>query len=211
VDRHRAHGRRPGRDGAAPADPRRRVAGAKGDCNFPSPSPLGERGTGILRPLLTIPRADLLAYLATLNQPYRTDSTNADTAFTRNRIRAELLPLLRTFNPAIVDVLGRVSRQAEEMVQFFDAQALALLHTAQLPTAGDVFVFAVGPLEAAHPVLVKAMFRLFWDLAALPANGMTADHWNRLLAITLGDHPAADFPDGLHVRRVGKVVQVRRD
>jgi tRNA(Ile)-lysidine synthase len=179
---------------------------------FPSPPAgegLGVRGT-ILRPLLSLPRTDLLDYLSALNQPFRTDSTNANTAFTRNRIRAELLPLLRTFNPAIVDVLGRVSRQAEEMVRFFDAQALALLQTAQLPDAGYVFVFAAEPLEAAHPVLVKAMFRLFWDLAALPANGMTADHWNRLLAIALGDHPAADFPDGVHVRRIGKVVQLGR-
>ena len=62
----------------------------------------------------------------------------------------------------------------------------------------------------AHPVLVKTMFRLLWDLAALPANGMTADHWNRLLAIALGHHPAADFPDGVHVRRTERVVQVER-
>lgn len=163
----------------------------------------------LVRPLLAVSRSEVMEYLPSLGQPFRTDSTNADTAFTRNRIRAELLPLLRTFNPGIVEVLNRLSVQAAEMVQFFDAQALELLETCQRPSAGETIVLVAEPIQAAHPVLVKAMFRLLWDLAALPARGMTADHWNRLLAVARDEHPAADFPDGVHVRRVGKVVQIR--
>lgn len=164
----------------------------------------------VVRPLLAVTRSEVMEYLSSLGQLFRTDSTNADTTFTRNRIRAELLPLLRTFNPAVVDVLNRLSVQAAEMVQFFDAQALALLETCQRPSAGETIVLAAEPIQAAHPVLVKAMFRLLWDLAALPSRGMTADHWNRLLAVARDEHPAADFPNGVHVRRAGKVVQLAR-
>ena len=42
----------------------------------------------IVRPLLGTTRAELQIYLATKNQPFRTDTTNFDTQFTRNRIRA---------------------------------------------------------------------------------------------------------------------------
>jgi tRNA(Ile)-lysidine synthase len=48
----------------------------------------------ILRPLLSLGRADVLAYLAARNLPWREDSTNTDTAFLRNRIRRCLVPLL---------------------------------------------------------------------------------------------------------------------
>jgi len=53
----------------------------------------------ILRPLLSMGRADVLAYLAAKNVPWREDSTNADTAFLRNRIRHCLVPLLNESFP----------------------------------------------------------------------------------------------------------------
>ena len=45
-------------------------------------------------------RAEIEAFLNHRNQPWREDSTNADTAYTRNRIRHELLPQLRAYNPS---------------------------------------------------------------------------------------------------------------
>lgn len=55
----------------------------------------------ILRPLLGVRRAELEAYLRGRGQAWRTDSTNSDHAFTRNRIRHHLLPILREYNPAV--------------------------------------------------------------------------------------------------------------
>jgi tRNA(Ile)-lysidine synthase len=48
----------------------------------------------ILRPILDLGRADVLAYLKSRNIPFCTDSTNADTAYFRNRVRRKLVPLL---------------------------------------------------------------------------------------------------------------------
>ena len=60
----------------------------------------------VIRPLLKVRRAEVLEYLSARGLTYREDASNADTRFTRNRIRHELLPLLeREFNPAIRDVL----------------------------------------------------------------------------------------------------------
>jgi tRNA(Ile)-lysidine synthase len=61
----------------------------------------------IIRPLLECRRADLRAYLAERGVQYIEDETNSDVSIPRNRVRAELLPLLEArFNPAIVDVLA---------------------------------------------------------------------------------------------------------
>lgn len=53
----------------------------------------------ILRPLLCMSRADIEAYLAAIGQPFVTDSTNLETDYTRNRVRLQLLPLMRSICP----------------------------------------------------------------------------------------------------------------
>jgi len=68
----------------------------------------------ILRPLLGIRRADLRAYLESIPQPWREDSTNADEAFTRNRLRHAVLPVLREENPAIDQALANLAELARE-------------------------------------------------------------------------------------------------
>ncbi len=50
----------------------------------------------ILRPFLDNTRATIEAWLVDLQQPWREDESNQDLAHTRNRIRYQLLPLLRT-------------------------------------------------------------------------------------------------------------------
>jgi tRNA(Ile)-lysidine synthase len=61
----------------------------------------------LVRPLLSCRRVELRAYLDRQSIPYVEDESNLDPSVPRNRIRAELLPLLeRDFNPAIVDVLA---------------------------------------------------------------------------------------------------------
>lgn len=62
-------------------------------------------GNGLVRPLLGITRGEIEAYLQARGLAFRTDSSNADTSFLRNRVRHELLPYLATFNPAIRDRL----------------------------------------------------------------------------------------------------------
>ena len=82
------------------------------------------RGTGIhglvgiadrgryLRPLLPYTRKEIEAYVAERNIPYVTDETNAQTDYTRNFIRNELLPLIETRYPDVVTALNRLSDNA---------------------------------------------------------------------------------------------------
>jgi len=67
-----------------------------------SPTPNSELETlTIIRPLLAIPRAAIEAYCARQNLTPRFDRSNLDTAYFRNRLRHELLPLLEEYNPNI--------------------------------------------------------------------------------------------------------------
>lgn len=54
----------------------------------------------IVRPLLCLSRQEIEQWLKETGQPYVTDSTNLETDYTRNKIRLELLPLIRGINPS---------------------------------------------------------------------------------------------------------------
>ena len=60
-----------------------------------------------VRPLLDVGRAEVLAYLTAKGLAFRMDSSNAKPVYLRNRIRHELVPLLKQFNPAVVEALTR--------------------------------------------------------------------------------------------------------
>ena len=68
----------------------------------------------VVRPMLNIPRLEVERYLAERNQPYRTDSTNVDTHYRRNKVRHELLPLLRQLNPNIEATLEATMQRLNE-------------------------------------------------------------------------------------------------
>lgn len=80
----------------------------------------------ILRPLLDVKREELEAYCAAAKLHYATDSTNFDTAFTRNRIRHELLPqLAKDYNPDIVPTLARTAKLLAIDADFMEALSTA--------------------------------------------------------------------------------------
>ena len=165
-------------------------------------------GLRLVRPLLDAARADIVDYLHSLNQRWREDLTNADVGFTRNRIRHELLPVLRSYNPAIVDVLGRLSAQANEIFDEEEAAAQRLLQEAELPAAGPLRIFRADALRLASPHRVRGMFRLLWERERWSRNDMTFEHWKRLVDVALGASEAIDLPGRIRARMVGSVVQV---
>lgn len=66
-------------------------------------------GLRILRPLLDITKQEILDYLASKHQEYVTDSTNLERDALRNRIRLDVMPMLRELNPNITDCLARTA------------------------------------------------------------------------------------------------------
>lgn len=62
---------------------------------------------GILRPMLSLKKEDLREYAKSQHLSYVEDSTNKTSVFKRNKVRLELLPLMKEFNPSIEDSLFR--------------------------------------------------------------------------------------------------------
>jgi tRNA(Ile)-lysidine synthase len=87
----------------------------------------------ILRPFLENTHAAIEAWLLWLQQPWREDASNQDMAHTRNRIRWQLLPLLRTFNPRIAEQLARLASISADEEDFWQQELRRLLPPLLLP------------------------------------------------------------------------------
>jgi tRNA(Ile)-lysidine synthase len=87
----------------------------------------------ILRPLLAVRRSEIEAFLHARNQPWREDASNQDTTLTRNRVRHELMPALRSFNPCIDEALARTADIARDEESFWQGEVARLLPQLLLP------------------------------------------------------------------------------
>ena len=119
----------------------------------------------IIRPLLTLPKSLLEEYCSAEGIAVCYDSTNADTAYTRNRVRLELVPYLeRSFNPAVVPTLARtaalLAQDAECLEQMVDDAYRQLVRRQD-----DAVSFPVTQLTALHSaVRLRVLRRAYFEL-----------------------------------------------
>ena len=83
-----------------------RGSGTRGLCGIP-PKRTESRGLFIIRPMIYVSRDEIEAFLEERGQGFITDSTNLDTDYTRNCIRARILPEIRKINPSFDTSLQR--------------------------------------------------------------------------------------------------------
>ncbi len=73
----------------------------------------------VVRPMLDITRGDIEAFLRAERQDYVTDSSNLETVYKRNKVRWELLPLLRELNPDADRVLAETQRRLADAERLY--------------------------------------------------------------------------------------------
>ncbi len=124
--------------------------------------PLGE---GLLvRPLLDFTRAELAAYVQTLDLPFLEDPSNADDAFDRNYLRQQVLPALRQRWPGLGQTFGRVAK-----LQFEAATALDMLATEQLRRLGaSAKHLPLADFRPLSPALQRQCLRAWVAQAEMP-------------------------------------------
>lgn len=74
----------------------------------------------IIRPLILASRADTEEYCKSHNIPYVNDSTNSERLYTRNKVRLDVVPVLREINPSIEEAFLRFSKSMKELDEFIE-------------------------------------------------------------------------------------------
>jgi tRNA(Ile)-lysidine synthase len=191
----------------------------------------GVRGR-IVRPLLGARRAEVEAYLRERGQTWREDATNRDVSLMRNRVRHELIPILRGFNPGIDAALARLAEIARDEEGFWQAEVAKVLPQVLLPgrpirgggravstvTGNSSCAVEVERLRTMTPALRRRVLR-----AAARALGcrISAGETAKLLALAgLGEvqPPVAarsgvrlELAGGLRAERTAREIQLRVD
>ncbi|WP_406039988.1 tRNA lysidine(34) synthetase TilS [Micromonospora sp. NBC_00898] len=171
-----------------------RGAGPRGLAAMPERRDL--HGVPLLRPLLDLGRDDTRKACAALGLNPWEDPHNADPAYARARVRADVLPaLVRALGPGVLDNLARTARLVAADTAALDALAAAALAAPADTGSSDRHPTGSGPAAPPAAGPVGAGVRAAGDglsvaaLAALPAAVRTRvlHAWAR----ELGAQPAA--------------------
>lgn len=120
--------------------------GARGLCGIPP-----VRGN-IIRPLIRATREQVEAYCRFYGLAYVTDSSNLERAFARNRVRLDVVPVLKRINPAFEKEIAGMTMRLARDESFLQGQAEQAVRRAETPHGYDLAVLKT----LARPVLVRA-------------------------------------------------------
>lgn len=163
-------------------------------------------GVELVRPLLDLTRTDVIAYLEQLGQPYRTDRSNADPRFTRNRIRASVLPLLeREVGSNVRRSLVQLGESAAEIQDMIQRLLDQLIERGAIDRAGDGSVFLpTNTVADQPPYLVRELLVRLWREQGWPRRAMNRKHWTDLSDMLLASYEKPIrriMPSGLNASR----------
>ncbi len=128
--------------------------------------------SNIIRPLIEVTREEILDYLQSQDIPFVFDSSNDKPVYTRNRIRLEALPVLRQFNPRIVETLASEAAllriEDEAMQEYLDAVASSVI----MQNDEAVVVKRTG-FDALPPAMRRRLVKKAADLAGMKSSELS--------------------------------------
>ena len=159
------------------------------------------RRDNIVRPLLTTQRSAIEEYLRVYGLPHVEDSSNADERFARNRVRRQLLPLLREMQPQFIPHMTQTAQLLAQDEEYLTDKARQTLSTPQTISGG---LSSHAPAIAAQPdALAVRMVRLLLDKLTRDGGKCAATHLHAVVSLCRSDIPSAQIslPGGIVARR----------
>lgn len=145
----------------------------------------------VIRPLLDVSRADIEGYLQEQRLTYRTDSTNFETEFTRNRIRHRLIPMLeQDYNPNFRHTLKKQIQLYAVAASFLHDETERHVQELAQKTNHGYCLDCKRLLAQPEYIINSVLHRLITSLAA-EACGMTAV--DSAKAVLQSGHGSADL------------------
>ena len=151
----------------------------------------------IVRPLLQISREETAEYCRQHHLAPRIDTSNLSLSPLRNRIRHQLLPLLKSYNPQVAEALQRTARIAGDDLGFIDQQCLQLwAEIAQ--KQGNVIIIDKQRLLKSPSVLRRYLLRMSIEKLVGNIKDIEMRHIEDIMSIlTKPAGKRLDLPGGL--------------
>jgi tRNA(Ile)-lysidine synthase len=178
-----------------------RGTGMTGLCGLQPRSvlPYGENSSQleIVRPLLELTRQETLDYCQLYKLAPRSDSSNVSPSFLRNRVRLDLLPVLKNYNPSIDKALLRLADIAVDDISFIEEKA-SLLWKELAREEGGVIYLDMSKTAALPCAMQRQIFRRAVKQLRGNLKDVEADHIEAMMDFL--SKPAGKklcLPDGL--------------
>ena len=168
----------------------------------------------IIRPLIRIPRTEIIDYIESQKIDYVIDQSNDDEQFARNKIRHHLMPLLKKiYNPKIAETLTRMGTILQSEEEWIGALVKPLFDQAVLNSDGQKIKLSISTLLAFHMaaqrrVIRKAILKIKKNLRRI-----TFLHIDAIIQlITAGQTDARlDLPDQIRVLKIADQLIIQKE
>lgn len=127
------------------------------------------RNGNVVRPLLCVSRQEIEDWLKQAGQSYVTDSTNLETDYTRNKIRLQLMPIIRSINPSADNSINLTATHLQQAYAFY-AQAIDKAIKEITTANGQQLTINIGKLSqspSVHGVLFEILSPLGFNDAQI--------------------------------------------
>ena len=165
-----------------------------------------ERGFAIVRPLLDVPRDEIEKYCEERNLSPRIDHTNNEAIYARNKIRLELLPMLREkFNPNIIETINRLGKNAAADKDYLAKQARDAYEEALEDADGRSCTVEVttAKLDRMHKAVRMRVYNYLLADVGMEEN-LTEGQLEAIEKVRISQSPSAmcDLADGFRVYKI---------
>jgi tRNA(Ile)-lysidine synthase len=166
-------------------------------------------GPEVARPLLCLRRADTEKYCLELGVRPRHDPTNEALTATRNKIRHQILPQLRSLNPRVVESIGRLSQSLSEDSLYLNHAARQSFRESATSHKGAIRIQRSN-LTSADPAISSRWVRLAAEKLDGSDAGIEAVHIDAVREIAAKGGGTVFLPNGLRAVANSRFLVVRR-
>jgi tRNA(Ile)-lysidine synthase len=139
-----------------------------------------DRELTIVRPLLAVRRDETANYCAAFSLKPRQDATNLSLMPLRNKIRLELLPLLKSYNSQVVEALQRTSKIAGDDIAYLENESNRLYRKLALREANAIILDKKALLKLS-PGMQRYLLRLAIENIAGNLKDIEARHIEEIM------------------------------
>ena len=143
-----------------------------------------EAGVCYIRPLLSWHREEIEAYLKSREMEWRVDSTNQELDYSRNYLRAKVLPELAVINAQAVEHMNQTAAHLSEIKAYLDIETEK--HWKLLASEEERISIEIAGMLALHSVMQRQLAYKAITVAAGRKKDITSAHVEEVLSLCRG-------------------------
>jgi len=142
----------------------------------------------LVRPLLDITREEILAYLDREKIAYREDESNRSQLFLRNRVRHDLLPHMKKYNPRIEVRLHGLAETMRIENDFLEKETAAILQCWRVGTDSEEMLVPLDEFLHLHEAMQQRVIKSILESRSKERNGISQVHVSAVMRLVRDGH-----------------------